>query len=321
MSQIDQQHILHWGLSHKSTPLNLRERFVVDPSCFLEKTCRLLHKHDLLELLIFQTCHRFEMFFIPKARKYNNLGPHLVQDLIHHDHHDLSDCCQSFQGRDAVDYLFRVVASLDSMLIGETQVTSQFKKAVVLADQAQTLGPVLRRLSDIALRTAKEIRHQTDLSKGKVSLAHCALDLAKTIYQDISSCHVGIIGAGTMASQCFDYAITQGAREVSVFNRHQERASVLVRSHDQANPYSLHQLLPSLPDLDILISCAQADHYFISKRDGEDVLGLRRAAGKQYFFICDMALPRSIDPKLSQVSEVYLFDVDDIKSSQDIGYQ
>lgn len=300
--------IVHWGISYRSAPLAVRERLYFDENTLRQKMTALKQLAHLSELLIFQTCHRFEIFLVP-------ISGQPAKDLVLHELLDgeAMDCGQSYENQGAVRYLFKVVASLDSVMIGETQVTSQFRKSKHLAEQAGTLGPVLSRLSDAALRVSKKIRSETDLSRGTVSLGHAALTLARTVYHDLQNCQIAILGAGQMASLCFEYAARYKPRQIMVINRSRHRAKALASLYPRATDLGLEDISLALESADIIISCIEPMYQLITKTMMSSAMAARRRLGKQYLYICDMAMPRSVDPELSTFEEVYLFDIDDLK--------
>ena len=306
--------ICHWGLSYKNSSVALREQLYLDESTLIARLNQLISLPDCAEALILQTCHRFEVWWV--VNNYSAICPKHTATLLHTlvDRRDLPlHTAHQHTNTQAITYLMKVVASLDSVVLGETQVTHQFKQAMQYAEQAGSMGRALKRLTEISLRVAKKIRRESSLSQGVTSLAHAAIQLTKTIYADLSRCHLTILGAGQMATLCVDYAISKQVKHLTIVNRSAARASHLAHKHPQAQTMGLEDIPHLLTQTDIIISCVNSPQYLITQSLLKPLTAVRRKLKKSYLFICDLAMPRSIDPALADLDEIYLFDIDDLK--------
>lgn len=299
----------HWGVSYKNTPIAIREQMYLNSDQCIQR-CQELAAHPLIsELMIFQTCHRFEVFFVCTQQTH----PDFINELFGRLSPEPIDTALIHHQTDAVTYLMKVVASLDSIVLGETQVTHQFKQAVRRAERAGTLKTTLRRLADMSLKVAKKIRRQSSLSTGVVSLAHAALKLTSGIYDDLSGCDVAVIGAGRIASLCVDYAGSYPCKTLTIVNRTLAKSTALAHKYPQATAVRLQDLESVIATADIIICCVESPKPLITKHLTDQLMPQRRALKKPYLVICDLAMPRAADPALAEHDEIYMFDIDDLK--------
>jgi glutamyl-tRNA reductase len=197
----------------------------------LPEVCR---KFNLQEALLLSTCNRLEMVgVLTRDISHSDELKHVLAsvhetfaNILHTN--KLADVVYSYLDLDAVRHIFSVVASLDSLIVGETQITGQFKKALELAQGCKTVGPLLRRLSQDALANAKKIRAQTDIGRKPVSISHAAVDLTKRVFSNVSDCSFLIIGAGDMGALAARYALSYKPKQLFVANRTKLKAERLV---------------------------------------------------------------------------------------------
>ena len=226
---------------------------------------------------------------------------------------DLEELKQSayiYRDSTAVHHLISVASSLDSLVVGETQITGQFKKSINLSKESNTLGTVLDRLSQHALGCSKKIRRNTAIGEKTVSISHTAVDLAKKIFGDISEQRVLIVGAGEMSRLAYQYSASYKPKELSVVNRTYDNAKQLATEVGYGSPYSMDELENRMVEADIIISCTGSDEHIISKKLLERVQKTRK---RKSIFLCDIAIPRDIDPACGDLDEVFLFEVDDLQ--------
>ncbi|MEZ4743500.1 MAG: glutamyl-tRNA reductase [Bdellovibrionota bacterium] len=217
-------------------------------------------------------------------------------------------------GRDAIRHIFSVAASIDSLIIGETQITGQFKNAITIAKEAETLGSILDRLAQEALFAAKKIRSQTLISQKTVSISHAALDLSKKVFENLSEQKILIIGTGEMGQVAAKYARKYQPKELFIVNRTLSKARDLVEQLSYGCGFSLTELPSLLTKADIVISATSKEGHIINRNILEEVH--RKRAGRTLFLV-DIALPRDIEQSCADFDEVYLFDIDDLKQVVD----
>ncbi len=311
------------GLNHKTTPIALREKIYLEPDKLRPLLPKLKETYGLSELLVLSTCNRLELFgtysqtgdltkeMITGTLKYSRETYISDGTKAHTDvHSELHEHAYLFNDLEAIRHAFNVAASLDSLIIGETQITGQFKDALSIAKSAGTLGPVMDRMGQEALATAKKVRSQTDVSRKPVSISHAAVDLARKVFSELDERHVLIIGAGEMAELAARYTLKYHPAKLTICNRTIEKAQKLVDELGFGESSSLEDLKRLLCEADVVISGTAAQGHIITKE-------MLEVASKQrgYRPIClvDIALPRDIEPEAQTLDEVYLFDIDDLK--------
>ncbi len=298
------------GLNHRTAPVEVREQL-----CFSEKelpsalrqACAL---EGIVETIIVSTCNRVELLasgtdgsdvistlarFLSESRSFPlvELERHLYQH----------------QQRDAVRHVFRVAASLDSMVLGEPQVLGQVKAAYALAKTAETVGALLEELLTRAFHVAKRVRTETAIGTAAVSISSAAVELAKKIFGHLEGKTVLVIGAGKMSELAAKHLLGSGASTVFVANRTHERAQELAQLFG-GKAIRFESLPDYIEQSDIIISSTGAPHHVIRKADAQKFLARRK--NRPMFFV-DIAVPRDIDPEINQLDNVFLYDIDDLE--------
>jgi glutamyl-tRNA reductase len=295
------------GISYKTTPVALREALAVHPSRLSCYGCRLRVSGDLSELVLISTCNRVEIYGVGPSSEQNvsRLFQLLSRAVV-----DVSSHLYIRRGEAAVRHLFSVASGLDSMVLGETEITGQVKQAYLAAQQAKLTGRVTNRLFQTALQVAKEIRTQTAIGRGATSVGSVAVELAERIFgQDLSRRNVLIIGAGKMGEACVRHLSKKGARSVLVANRSYERGlSLAAEFGGRAVPFS--ELLPSLAEADIVVSSTGSTDTILDREAVASVLPKR---GGRPLFLIDIAVPRDIAAEVQQLDNVYLYNVDHLE--------
>lgn len=293
------------GLSHKTAPIEVRERVAFAAETLAPSLQRVAALPGVGEAMIVSTCNRVELYagvdepgamealqrFLIDERQ---LPPSLRSHLYAHG------------GNDALRHLFRVAASLDSMVVGESQILGQVKEAYAAALDAGTLGPVLQRAVPRAFALAKRVRTDTDVAKSSASIASAAVDLAAQIFGDLDGRHVLVVGAGKMGDLSARHLKAAGCGELTVVNRTEARAVELAeRLGGKAAPWD--ELDRLLLRVDIVL-CSTGASEPVLRRD-RVARAMRARKGRWLFFI-DIAVPRDVDPEVGSVENVYLYDVD-----------
>jgi glutamyl-tRNA reductase len=212
---------------------------------------------------------------------------------------------------EAAKHLFSVVSGLDSMVIGETEITGQVKQAYQSAQAARLTGRLTNRLFQTALQTAKEIRTQTGIGRGSTSVGSVAVELAERIFdRDLSGKSIMIVGAGKMGEACVRHLAKKAACAVLVANRSFERAQNLAKDFG-GRAVHFDQLLTSMVEVDIVVSSTGCPHTILSREDLAKIMPARR---NRPLFLVDIAVPRDIDAAVQELPNVYLYNVDHLEA-------
>lgn len=306
------------GTNHESAGLDFRETLYLEREEIDASLPHVLKKHQVKEALVLSTCNRLEFYGVIDHEQINPLhikeifidlqrfSPNKKQEL----QEEIRKHSYQYLNIDAVRHGFSVASGLDSLVLGETQITGQFKDASAYAINQGTLGPILKRLTQEAFSASKKVRSQTDISKKPVSISHAAIDLANRLYGDISQHNLLIIGAGEMAEVAAKYALKYKPKKLFICNRTRSRSEDLVSRLGFGQAFAWEELQNLLIEADIIISSTAANDIIIEKSRLAKVQKLRN---NKPSFLIDIALPRDIDPHCSELDDVYLFDIDDLK--------
>jgi len=295
------------GVNHKTTPLAIREKLAL--SAGYDEPLRALGQlEELREYYLLSTCNRVEVLFtcqdVEQARTcvLERLFAHSVsrEELDQHIYQYLDD--------KAVEHLFLVAASLDSMIVGEAQILGQLKEAYRQAAKHRCSGLVLNKLLHKSFSVAKRVRTETRIGASAVSISYAAVEMARKIFGDLAGKKVLLIGAGEMAELAAEHLVGQGVASVIVANRTLQRAVNLARCFN-GQAVALEELADQLQHVDIIISSTGAPDLILRKEDVRPVMRERR--NRPLFFI-DIAVPRDLDPAINELDNVYLYDIDDL---------
>jgi glutamyl-tRNA reductase len=213
------------------------------------------------------------------------------------------------EGAEAVRHLFNVSSGLDSMVIGETEITGQVKHAYQTAQEMRLTGRVTNRLFQTALQTAKAVRSETNIGRGATSVGSAAVELAEKIFdKDLSEKTVMIIGAGKMGEACVRHLAKKGARSVLVSNRSFDRAQGLAAEFG-GRAIRFDECLNAMTEADIVVSSTGCPQMILNRDDVASIMPARR---HRPLFLIDIAVPRDIDPAVQQLNDVYLYNIDDL---------
>jgi glutamyl-tRNA reductase len=296
------------GLSHKSAPIEVRERLAIGPTDFDATLARLHGLDEVGEVLLLSTCNRVEVFAFPARDVAEATLCEAVTTLLaDHGGREVVPHLRSFVGLDAVRHLFRVASSLDSLVVGEPQILGQLKEAIRAAAAAQTLGPVLGNAVKSALQLAKRVRTDTAIGAGQVSVPSVAVDLARQIFEQLTGHVALLVGAGEMAETAARLLVKAGA-PVWVVNRNPERAAALA-SAVGGTPHAWDALDACLIEADIVVSSTSSPDHVIRR---DQLKRIRRQRRGRSLFLIDIAVPRDIDPTVNELDGVYLYDIDDL---------
>lgn len=301
--------ILVIGVNHKVAPVEVREKLAYTGDC--ENPVVALRKiPGSRECCFLGTCNRVEVICASDTPEETAVG---IRRLLFAASGLTDDEAQKYSyqhiGKDAVTHLFRVASSLDSMIVGEPQILGQLKSAYRDATELKSVGPVLNKFINKSFSVAKRIRTETNIGGSAVSISYAAVQLAKKIFGTLENKKVMLIGAGEMAELAAEHLIAQGIAEVVVANRTLERAVKLAQRFN-GRAVGLDELVSQLESVDILISSTGATD-LVLRRD--DVKPIMRQRMNSPLFLIDIAVPRDLDPKLNDLDNVYLYDIDNLK--------
>jgi glutamyl-tRNA reductase len=298
------------GVSHKTAPVEVRERLAFQLETLPAALADLKAREGVAEAVIVSTCNRVEITVTTNdesdpqaivhsflAERKNVSAESIAPHLSRHD------------GRDAIHHLFRVAASLDSMVVGEPQILGQLKTAYASAKDCGSLCGWLDGLMTRAFGVAKRVRSETGVGQMAVSTSYAAVELARKIFGDLANRTIMIVGAGKMSELAARHLRRSGASHVFVTNRTPERA-VEMAALFQGTPVEYTRFVSMLPEVDIVIASSGAPHYILRKEEMQRVIAARR---NKPMFLIDIAVPRNIEPTVNDVDNVYLYDIDDLQ--------
>jgi glutamyl-tRNA reductase len=302
--------IIVLGVNHKTAPVEIREKLAFSEKHLDESMNILLGLPEIKERVILSTCNRVEIY----ARAGNiEDGIKRLKGFIYKYHRindgELENYFYTYYTEDAIEHLFKVSSSLDSMVVGEPQILGQVKDAYTFAKERKATGMILNQLFERAFSVAKKVRTETRIAENAVSVSYVAVELAKKIFGGLEGKTIMIIGAGEMSELAARHLISNGARNILVSNRTFEKAVELARDL-KASAIRFDSIEDEMGRTDIIISSTGAPTFIIKKDMVERVIHQRR--NRPMFFI-DIAVPRDVEPAVNEVENVYLYDIDDLQ--------
>ena len=298
------------GLSHHSSPVELRERFAFSENQIFEALDQIKEKGIAEEALILSTCNRVEIYAASKNN--DSIKQKLSQFLC--DFHDISekpgDALYSFYDSHSIAHLFRVSCGIESMVLGETEILGQLKQSYKLALQKKATGPILNRIFQKAFNVAKLVRTKTQIQRGSISISSVAVELAESIFDSLKSQQVLVIGAGDTSEKAARALKSRGASSILVSNRSHEKAKSLAEEL-QGRAIHFETWEQEFKAIDIIISSTSAYHYVL-KRD--KLRAMLKQRGNRPLLIIDIAVPRDVDPACNQIENVYVYNIDDLQT-------
>ncbi|MDT8859497.1 glutamyl-tRNA reductase [Alkalihalobacillus sp. MEB130] len=304
-------HILVVGFNYKTAPVELREKFSFQEGELPNALAQLRNMKSILECTIISTCNRTEVYVVADQL---HTGRHFTKTFLA-DWFDLPKdefipYLDIREDHHAIEHLFRVACGLDSMILGETQILGQVRDSFLLAQEQQATGTIFNQLFKQAVTLAKKAHTGTEIGAHAVSVSYAAVELGKNIFGDFSGKHVVILGAGKMSELTAKHLHSNGAKQITVINRTEAKAVELAaRFLGQARPFE--ELQQALAEADVLISSTGARDFVITK----DMMrgSMKKRKGRPLFMV-DIAVPRDLDPTISDFDDVYLYDIDDLQN-------
>jgi glutamyl-tRNA reductase len=305
---VSQQSIVLIGINHKTAPIELRERVAISREELPDATRALAALSGVTECMIVSTCNRVEMLAAVESPETD------VASFLHNhfgiDPAVLAPHIYEHRDQQAVQHLFRVASSLDSMVVGEPQILGQVKDAFAVARASGTISGQLEHLLQSAFAAAKRVRTETAIGSNSVSIASVAVELARKIFGSLHGRTVFLVGAGKMSELAARHLVQQGAGTILVTNRTLERARQLAEPFD-GRVIPFEKLYESAIEADIIISSTGAPHPIFRREHGQAFMHRRR--NRPMFFI-DIAVPRDVDPAMNKLEGVFVYDIDDLQA-------
>ena len=296
------------GLSFKTAPVEVREQLAISLSRLTCAACKLKISGALAEVVLLSTCNRVEVYGVApeNSRQLDSL-----LNILSSDHRNVSAHVYVHEGEAAIQHLFSVASGLDSMVLGETEITGQIKNAYTAAKEARLTGPVLNRVFQTTLQTAKEVRTHTNIGRRATSVGSAAVELVEKIFGgNLAEKTIMIIGAGKMGEACVRHLAKRGAKSVLVSNRSFERAEELAQAVG-GRAVRFDDCQKAMTEVDIVVSSTSAPQMVFSRHDIEAVMKARR---NRPLVLTDIAVPRDIDPDVQLLENVYLYNIDDLEA-------
>jgi glutamyl-tRNA reductase len=307
------------GLNHKSASVDLREKLALDNDRRVDFLQQLKTRYPGAEFALLSTCNRVELYLSQDADL--DPGPNAILSFLA-GYHDVrvdqfTDAFYIYEDADAVKHLLTVTASLDSMVVGESQIVSQVKACYYAACEANTTGKVLNRLFHLAFSAGKEVYTSTTITRGRVSVASVAVDLARQLFSDFQNAKVLVIGAGEVGELLITHFQELNANHITLINRSPERARILTQKYG-IPALGWEQLQQQMTDSDIVIAAAATDQPLFDKPFCQKVMARRR---KDALLIVDIAVPRNFTAEVNALEDVYLYSIDDLAQVVDANLQ
>lgn len=299
------------GLDYKTAPVRIREKLAFEDEACSVALKQLVDGEIVSEAMILSTCNRVEIVVasdfeqdavIEQVRNFLSETHSVEQETFDKYLYTLSDM-------EAARHVFRVASSLESMVIGEAQILGQMRNAYSLAVVAGTTGRVLHRLAHHAFHVAKRVRTETDINALPVSISHVAVELGRKIFDSLNDKTVLLIGAGKMSEIALQYLAKSGVTKILVSNRTKETAQKLAERFG-GNVVDWSELDFYLPEADITICSTGAPNYVLTP---EMIHAAQKKRGNSPMCVIDISVPRNVDPKVCEVKNTFVFNIDDLE--------
>jgi glutamyl-tRNA reductase len=304
-------HVLVVGLNYRTAPVEIREQFALAIEHLPAALKELKETKSILECVVLSTCNRTEIYaVVDRAHMCSHYIHGFIEKWFHVPREQFNHHLYTYEHQKAIDHLFRVTCGLDSMVIGETQILGQVRDAFLQAQEVKTTGTLFNMLFKQAVTLAKRAHSETAIGQNPVSVSYAAVELGKRIFGSFANKKVMIIGAGKMSELTAKHLHANGAEQILVTNRTHERAIELADKF-QGKAVPFNDLYEELLQTDIVISSTGSSEIVLTKDQVQGVLHKRKA---RPLFMIDIAVPRDLDPGISELSNVFLYDIDDLEA-------
>lgn len=294
------------GLNYKTAPIEIREKFSLNKESIRRGLEHLEAYDELEEAVILSTCNRTEIYAVTSTN-FSTSIKNFINDLIGG---DVENFLYEYEGEQCVNHLFKVASSLDSLIIGESQILSQVKEAYTTAKSAGATGTVLNTLFNKAIAVGKSVRTETKIAYSSVSVSSAAVELAAKKLGDLKNCRALIFGAGKMAQLTAQHLKARNIGKIFIANRHYSRAVEMAEKFS-AEAVTWDEAMLKADNVDIIITSTGAPHYVVKAWQTQQLMARRQ--GREIFFV-DIAVPRDVDPEVAKINGVTLYNIDDLES-------
>jgi len=303
-------HLVLIGINHTTAPIEVRERLAIPAGRLADAIRTLAHQPGIREGIILSTCNRVELLTLQEDSESAGAGLlRFLEEYFAVAPATITPHLYEYREREAVRHLFRVASSLDSMVVGESQILGQVKESYTVAREVGAVSGSLDMLIQRAFTVAKKVRSETQIGSSSVSIASVAVDLARKIFGTLQGKTVLLVGAGKMSELAARHLIQQGASKILVANRTQERAEkIAAQFSGEVIPFDA--LYDQAARADIVITSTGAPQKLFERTHGQRFLHIRR--NRPMFFI-DIAVPRDVDPSMNTVEGCFVYDIDDLQ--------
>ncbi len=317
------EHFLAVSISHHHAPVEVREQLQLSDE---EARALLQNIGTNTEALVLSTCNRTEIYAMPSGEKSVESKDLIefifnAKRLQHQTDGTYQPYFETLRSREAIEHLFAVIAGIDSQIIGDQQIFAQVKDAFRISEEAHASGGFLKKLSQAAFRVAKRVITETTLTEGAATISYAAVEFARKIYDDLHARHILIIGAGETGELAAKHFVERNAGRITIANRSTERAREMVdriRRESSVGTFdivSLGELEDVLCKADVIISATSAPDYVLTEPMMRAALARRESSSP--VVLIDIAVPRDIDPAIATLSNVFLKDIDDLRTIVD----
>jgi glutamyl-tRNA reductase len=299
--------LLACGINHLTAPIELREKAAFPPERAKAALQELMQLTAVNEAVILSTCNRVEIYS-------DTHQPQLLEKWLHnHFSMNFEPYWYTYQERQAVSHIMRVASGLDSMLLGEPQILGQMKQAFAIAKEVGSIGSSLHRLFQSVFNVTKQVRTDTDIGANPITLGYAVVTLAKQIFSELAKRTVLLIGTGEIIELIALHLYNQGIRRFVIASRNVDKANLLAKKV-YGHGVSIRDLSLYLSDSDIVISATSSEVPVLGKGTVERAIKERK---HRPMFMVDLAVPRDIEPEVSDLEDVYLYNIDDMKNIMD----
>ena len=294
------------GLSHHTADVATREQFTGSAT-----TESIVRQTGCAEALLLTTCNRVEVYAVSDRRVSTDEIARCLIRKANSDPHQYAPPFYRYEANKCAHHLFRVASGLDSMVVGESEILGQAKKAYESARESGAVGPYLHRLFQRAFRVAKQVRTHTEIARGAVSVGSVAVDLAQRIFGKLTDCKVLVLGAGETSERTARALVSRGVSDIRVSNRSADRANELAQAVGGCAVVLFNEWMVQCREIDILITSTASEMPLLTP---DKLAPMLRERVDRPLFIIDIAVPRDVDPSVNEMDGVYLYDIDSIRS-------
>ncbi len=307
-------HIIVVSLNYRTAPIEVRERLSFSDDHVAEAMTALNKEKSILENIIVSTCNRTELYVVAdQAHTGRYYTKRFISEWFSFPLEEINDYVSIKEDKEAIEHLFRLSAGLDSMVLGETQILGQVKTAFDIAQKHDASGLIFNQLFKMAVTNAKRAHHETEIGEHAVSISYAAVELSKKLFRQINDKHALIVGAGEMGELAAQNLHGSGVKNITIANRTLKTADTVAQKVS-GKAKSIEQLSDALVEADIVIGSTGANDYVITKEIVSEAFAKR---DNRPLVLIDISVPRNIDPNISELENVMLYDIDDLQDIVD----